>query len=223
MHPTVWTPAALRAAYDRFAPWYDLSLAPLEWALLGRLRRRLLSGARGRVLEVAAGTGRNLLHYPPGVRELVLVDLSPGMLARARRRARRLGRPACFAAADAQALPFPDARFDTVVSTLATCTFPDPVAALREMGRVCRPGGRILLLEHGRSRLPWLARWQDRTAAAHARHLGCHWNREPLELVRAAGLGLIDAERHALGIVHLIEARPHRGLSSVGAATGGSG
>ncbi len=206
-----WTAAELRAAYDRFARWYDLSLAPLEWAVLGRLRRRLLRRARGRVLEVAAGTGRNLPHYPPEVEELVLVDLSPAMLARARPRARRVGLPVQMEVVDAQALPFPDGCFDTVVSTLATCTFPDPVAALKEMGRVCHPGGRILLLEHGRSRLPWLARWQDRTAPAHARHLGCHWNREPLELVQQAGLGLIDAERHALGIVHLIAARPSGG------------
>lgn len=203
-----WTAAELRAAYDRFARWYDLSLAPLEWALLGRLRRRLLRRARGRVLEVAAGTGRNLPYYPPGIEELVLMDLSPEMLARARRRAARLGRPVRFEVGDAQVLAFPDGSFDTVVSTLATCTFPDPVAALREMGRVCRPEGRILLLEHGRSDRPWLARWQDRTAPAHARHLGCYWNRQPLELVRRAGLRVVEAERRALGLIYLVEARP---------------
>jgi len=206
-----WTAAELREAYDRFARWYDFTLAPVEWTLLRRLRRRLLRRVGGRVLEVAAGTGRNLPHYPPHVEELVLVDLSPEMLARARRRAARLGRPVRFEVGDAQALGFPDRSFDTVVSALSTCTFPDPVTALREMARVCRAGGRILLLEHGRSDRAWLGRWQDRTAPAHARHLGCHWNREPLQLVRQAGLEVVEVERYALGIVHLIEARPPRG------------
>ena len=202
-----WTVEELRRRYDAFARWYDLAEALPELLLLRRLRRALLRAARGEVLEVAAGTGRNLPFYPPGC-TLTLVDISPGMLAVARRRAARLGRPVRCAVMDAQALAFPDRSFDTVVSTLSTCTFPDPIAALREMGRVCRPEGRILLLEHGRSDRPWLGRWQDRRAAAHARHLGCHWNREPLELVRAAGLGVLAHRRTGLAMVHAIEASP---------------
>lgn len=80
------------------------------------------------------------------------------------------------------------------------------------MARVCRDGGRVLLLEHGRSDREWLARWQDRAAPAHARRIGCHWNREPLEMVKQAGLRVIESRRFVLGMVHVIEAR--RGASS---------
>jgi len=95
--------------------------------------------------------------------------------------------------------------FDTVVSTLGTCTFLDPVEALCEMRRVCRPGGRILLLEHGRSDRPGIAEWQDRRAPKHAACLGCWWNREPLENVRKAGLKPHTATRGLLGMVHIID------------------
>ncbi|MBE3591117.1 MAG: class I SAM-dependent methyltransferase [Firmicutes bacterium] len=202
----LWTAEELQRKYDDLARWYDLGEALPELLLLRRLRRHLVRKARGAVLEVAAGTGKNLPHYPPGC-SLTLVDLSPRMLAIAQRRARRLGRAVTCRVMDAQALEFPDGRFDTVVSTLSTCTFPDPVAALREMGRVCREDGRILLLEHGRSNRSWLARWQDRTAPGHARRIGCHWNRDPLELVRRSGLRAVQARRLALGMVYVIEAR----------------
>jgi ubiquinone/menaquinone biosynthesis C-methylase UbiE len=123
------------------------------------------------------------------------------MLARARSR----GAPKVVVM-DAGQLAFRDGSFDTVVSTLGTCTFPDPVEALREMRRVCRPGGRILLLEHGRSSRPRVAAWQDRRAAKHAGYFGCWWNREPRETVRLAGLEPRSATRTFLGMVHVIEA-----------------
>jgi ubiquinone/menaquinone biosynthesis C-methylase UbiE len=109
---------------------------------------------------------------------------------------------------DAEVLPFSDELFDTVVSSLSTCTFPNPVRALREMARVCKPAGRILLLEHGRSDREWLARWQDRNVDKFAKPLGCHWNREPLKLVREAGLKVHAANRRFFGIFHTIEAAP---------------
>ncbi|HEX6970626.1 MAG TPA: methyltransferase domain-containing protein [Limnochordia bacterium] len=203
-----WTADALRERYDQIAAWYD-AVEGLTERLMGvpRLRQRIFSRARGSVLEVAAGTGANLPHYPPGC-EVTLIDLSPGMLARARRRAERLGMKARFELGDAQALPFEAGRFDTVASSLTLCTFPDPLAALSEMRRVCRGGGRILLLEHGRSDRAWLGRWQDAKAERHARHVGCYWNREPLELVRQAGLTVIEARRYRLGTFHTIEAAP---------------
>ena len=108
----------------------------------------------------------------------------------------------------AEALDFPDRSFDTVVSSLSLCTFPDPVAAVREMARVCQPGGRILLLEHGRSDHEWLGRWMDRRADRHAKRVGCCWNRHPLDIVQQAGLTLVNAKRSFLGIMHQIEARP---------------
>src|SRR5262249_48503807 len=107
---------------------------------------------------------------------------------------------------DAEHLPFPHDSFDTVVDTMSLCTFPNPVAALRELGRVCRSPGRVLLLEHGRSNRKWLGAFQDRRAAKHAEPLGCHWNPEPLLLVEQSGLEVVHAERHFFGVFHLIMA-----------------
>lgn len=202
------TKQEIRAKYDAIAGAYDRMEAIAEWLGMRALRREAFGRARGRVLEVAVGTGKNLPLYPPEVEEIVGVDLSPAMLEVARRRAAELGTDIELLEADAEALPFPDASFDTVASSLSTCTFPDPVRALREMRRVCKPDGQILLLEHGRSRSPWLARFQDRRADAQARMLGCRWNREPLELVRDAGMAVRNARRVFFGIIHLIVAAP---------------
>jgi ubiquinone/menaquinone biosynthesis C-methylase UbiE len=164
----------------------------------------LLRRASGKVLEVAVGTGKNLPYYPRGCR-IIAVDLSREMLKVARKRAVKLSLDISFLQAAAEVLPFQDKSFDTVVSSLTTCTFPNPVLALREMARVCRTGGKILLLEHGRSDRKWLANWQDRKDERHAGQLGCHWNREPLELVRQAGLKMVTARRTFFGIFHEIE------------------
>jgi ubiquinone/menaquinone biosynthesis C-methylase UbiE len=190
----------LQRKWNRASRWYDLATVALEALVFRRLRSRLLKSSVGRVLEVAAGSGLNLAHYPGGL-DITAVDLSPGMLIRARNRGARKA-----AVMDAQHLAFRDGSFDTVVSTLGTCTFPDPVEALREMRRVCRPGGRILLLEHGRSNRPGIATWQDRHAAKWAAHLGCWWNRDPLENVRKAGLEPHAATCGFLGMVQVIQA-----------------
>lgn len=197
----------IRQKYNQLARWYARMEPILELLGVSRLRRRLLQRASGRVMEIAVGTGANLAYYPRTCR-LVAMDLSPAMLALARKRADRLGLRIPFLVTDAEALAFRDQSFDTVVSSLTLCTFPDPVAALREMARVCRADGRILLLEHGRSDREWLGRWQDRRADRHAKALGCRWNREPLELVRQAGLRLIAARRTFFGIFHDIVAMP---------------
>jgi len=194
----------IRQRYNTLAPWYDLMEGALEWLGLSRLRQRLLQRTSGAVLEIAAGTGKNLCYYPKSCR-ITAVDFSSAMLQIARRRADRLGLNGRFLVMDAEALAFRNGYFDTVLSSLALCTFPDPVRALQEMARVCRADGRILLLEHGRSDREWLGRWQDRRADRHVKALGCRWNREPLDLVRQAGLKPIAAQRIFLGIFHLIE------------------
>ena len=191
----------LRERWDQAARWYDFAAIGLEILIFWRLRSGLLKSATGRVLEVAAGTGSNLVHYPAGT-DPIIVDLSPRMLMKALQRGARK-----VAVMDAQHLAFRDGSFDTVVSTLGTCTFPDPVQALREMRRVCRPSGRLLLLEHGRSSSSGVAAWQDRHAAKWAAHLGCWWNREPLENVRKAGLEPQTTTRGFLGMVHVIQTR----------------
>lgn len=196
----------IRASYAECAQWVDR----FDWLnrrLTGRYRRRLFGGANGRVLDVACGTGANFPYLPRSV-ALVGVDISPEMLAKARDRLGRLKLKGTLEQMDAQALEFDDDSFDTVVSSLSTCTFPDPVAAIEEMARVCKPTGRILLLEHGRSDFGPFARFQDWRADTHYATAGCRWNQEPLELVLSVGLSVREVSTHVLGIITLIEARP---------------
>lgn len=198
----------VRQLYEAYADQYDQMTGVVEWLGVRRLRRELFGEAVGRVLEVAVGTGANLPLYGTRVAEVIGIDLSEAMLERARRRAAGLAFPVALNVGDAENLAFLDASFDTVVSSLATCTFPDPARALREMARVCRPGGRILLLEHGRSRVAWIGRLQDRGADWHHQALGCRWNREPLRMVEEAGLRIARARRLLLGVFHVIVATP---------------
>lgn len=197
----------VRRKYDEIAPRYDRLEAVLEWLGVRRLRRGHFGKARGRVLEVAVGTGKNIPFFGRSVRELVGIDLSPAMMEVAEERAAGASFPVEFLEAGAEELPFADASFDTVVSSLSTCTFRDPVAALAEMRRVLRPDGRVLLLEHGRSDRRPVGWVQDRGADAHASVLGCRWNREPHELAEAAGLRVLPSTRRVfLGVFHVIEA-----------------
>jgi ubiquinone/menaquinone biosynthesis C-methylase UbiE len=199
--------AAIRNNYDAIAARYDWVLGAPEWLGLRRLRRSLLAHARGRVLEIGVGTGRNLPLYPPGL-ELHAVDFSPAMLERAGARARRLGLAVALREMDAERLDFPDAGFDTVVCTLVTCTLPHPLEALREMRRVVRPAGRVLLLEHGFSDRPWLRRVQLWRAERQFAWLGCRWDREPHLIAGEAGLRLEQHRRYVLGALHWMVLRP---------------
>ena len=193
--------------YDEFARWYDWVESIPDLLGVNGLRRRLLRRASGKVLEIAVGTAKNLNFYPSDCR-ITALDVSNEMLNVARKRAANLSIAVSFLLGDAETLPFPDKSFDTVVSSLSTCTFPNPIAALREMKRVCKSEGKILLLEHGRSDRERLGRWQDRHADKFATPLGCHWNREPLELSKDAGLKVVRARRTFFGIFHQIEAVP---------------
>ena len=182
-------------------------MAPLDRLLLGRYRRRLFGRASGRVLDVACGVGTNA-RYVPETTDYVGVDLSPEMLERAENRVERLRRGETLLEMDAQALAFPDDRFDTVVSSLTTCTFPDPVAALNEMGRVCAPDGRVLLLEHGRSSVEAVGRFQDWRADAHYEKHSCRWNQEPLEVVSRSKLSVKASRTGLFGVLTAMRADP---------------
>ena len=197
----------LSAKYDRFARWYDYVEGVVNLLGINRLRKRAFSEASGKVLEVAVGTGKNLSYYQSHC-QIIAIDLSREMLKRARQRAAKANINVHLSLADAEALPFPDHCFDTVVSSLSTCTFPNPTVALQEIARVCKPAGQILLLEHGRSDRGWLGRWQDRHAEQFVKPLGCHWNREPLELSKNVGLKMMRVRRNFFGIFHRIEAKP---------------
>jgi ubiquinone/menaquinone biosynthesis C-methylase UbiE len=174
---------------------------------MGRLRRRLWEQAQGhRVLEVGVGTGRNLPHYPPESR-VVAVDLSPGMLRRAVRRANRAGRQVDFVLADAQHLPFREDAFDTVAATCVFCSVPDPVQGLKELRRVCQPDGSTLLLEHVRARNPVLGKVMDWLNPVSVRFQGVNINRDTVNNVRLAGFDVEREDSFMVSIVKMLRAR----------------
>jgi len=196
----------VRRHYDRSAGSYDRIISWAEKALFGDGREWVCSRARGEVLEVAVGTGRNLPFYPKGVR-LTGIELSPKMLDIAHRRARELGREVDLLVGDAQDLSFPDASFDTVVATLALCTIPDDRRAVAEASRVLRPGGRLLLLEHVRSPVLPVRLLQCVLQPLTLLLDHDHLLREPLRHVEGAGLIVERLERSKLGIVERLAAR----------------
>jgi ubiquinone/menaquinone biosynthesis C-methylase UbiE len=164
------------------------------------------SRARGDVLEVAVGTGRNLAHYPSGIK-LTGIELSPEMLARARKRAGELGIDAELREGDAQGLDLPSESFDTVVVTLALCTIPDDRAAVREARRVLRPGGRLVLLEHVRSPSRTVRAAQRAIDPLTVRFWGDHFCRDPLDYLGDEGFEVESVARLKWGIVERVIAR----------------
>jgi ubiquinone/menaquinone biosynthesis C-methylase UbiE len=197
--------AKARRVWDEFAPRYDRTMRFFDRFQFSGGREWVCSRARGDVLEVAVGTGLNLALYPADVR-LTGADLSPEMLAVARQRAGELGREIELREADAEALPFPDATFDTVVCTLSLCAIPDERAAIAEMRRVLRPGGRLLLLDHVGSN--WWPIWaiQRLLEAFTVRAAGEHQTRRPLPLVAAAGFHIDETQRLKAGTVERVAA-----------------
>lgn len=183
--------------YDRIARIYDTYDAPMDWLGTRRRRRRVLARARGAVLEVGVGTGRNLEHYPPGI-ELTGIDVSERMLDRARRRAARLGSRVRLTRADVQALPFPDGSFDTVAATCVFCSVADPARGLAEVARVVRPDGQVLLLEHVRPTNPLLGLLADLVSPLTRRLLGPAMNRRTEETVVRAGLEIVEVRREGI-------------------------
>jgi ubiquinone/menaquinone biosynthesis C-methylase UbiE len=198
--------ARARRVWDDSAQHYDRQIGFLDRHWFGGGREWACSRATGAVLEVAVGTGLNLPYYPAGV-QLTGVDLSPAMLDIARKRARELGREVDLREADASALPFADATFDTVVCTLALCAIPDHVAAVAEMVRVLSPGGQVLLLDHIGS--SWWPVWavQRLAETVSIRIAGEHYTRRPAVLLGPAGLTIVESQRLKLGSVERVRAR----------------
>ena len=195
----------VRRSWDAAAPRYDASMAAVERWLFPGGREWVCSRASGDVLEIAVGTGRNFPHYPPGIR-LTGIELSPQMLAEARRAAAMLGIAVDLVEANAEALPFADASYDTVVCTLSLCAIPDDEAAIREMWRVLRPGGKLLLLDHVASDRWPIRALQRLIDVVSVRSAGEHFSRRPLPLLERAGFQIAEAERSKAGIVERVAA-----------------
>jgi ubiquinone/menaquinone biosynthesis C-methylase UbiE len=175
-----------RGGHPVFAALYDPIGASMERRWMGARRRRLLAGARGAVLEIGGGTGANLVHYRD-VDRVTIAEPDPFMRSRIGPKLQDSRVPVDVSSAGAEALPFPDGSFDTVVSTLVLCTVPDQEAVLEEIRRVLRPGGRLLFIEHVRA-AGSMARWQDRLEPLWRRLLGgCHPNRDTVAAIEGAG------------------------------------
>ncbi len=185
-------------------PWlYDAFATLSDWRGLGRWRQWLAGGARGRVLDIGCGTGRNLPYYPKGV-TVIGVDPAGDVLERAALR----GPGTRLVQARAEQLPFRTGAFDTVVSGLVICSVGDPARGLAEIRRVLAAGGELRMMEHVRSPVPWRARWEDRIQPLWTRLTGgCHPNRDTEATVEASGFRIAGATRRAEGVMRRFVAR----------------
>lgn len=195
-----------RRYWDKHSASYDKQMGFFDRHLFGDSRAWVCAQAAGHTLEVGIGTGLNLPFYGNDV-ELTGIDFSPAMLAIARQRADRLGREAELREADALALPFPDASFDTVACTFSLCAVPDDRQAVAEMSRVLRPGGLLLLADHVAASA-WPARAIQKALDLVTVPLqGEHFTRRPLRHVQAQGLRIEQHDRFKLGITERLAAR----------------
>jgi ubiquinone/menaquinone biosynthesis C-methylase UbiE len=189
-----------------FAALYDrMIMSRGEKLGMDARRRELVAGARGRTLEIGAGTGANIVHYPAEVDELILAEPFEPMRRRLERKLSESGRSASTLAASAEAIPLEDASLDTVVSTLVLCTVDFPDRALSEIARVLRPEGQFLFIEHVRSHSPSTARWQNRLETPW-RHFaaGCRCNRDTLASIRTAGFSTEHEDERWKGVPPIV-------------------
>lgn len=197
-----------RRRYDRLAFLYDLLETPMERLRFASWRARIRDRIIGnQALEVGVGTGKNLPYYPRGI-QVIAVDFSPRMLERAQRRASVLGLEVELREMDVQNLAFPDCVFDTVFATFVFCSVPDPVLGLQQLRRVCKPGGRLLLLEHVRPGNALLGLVFDLLNPIVVRMIGANINRRTMENIRRAGWRIRVQDRLSSDIVWWIEAEP---------------
>lgn len=201
--------------YANLAKNYDWEVFFAESLFMNSKRKRLLSKSSGSVLEVSAGTGRNLSYYPPSaVTSLLLTDKSKDMLQKAWEKRKNSSVKALdFKVEDATRLEMENESYDTVVQTFGLCSVDDPLLLLHEMQRICKKDGQILLLEHGRSKETSFPHYLinsflDKSVLKHAENFGCWYNRDIEELVRQSGMQVVQIERFHFGTTVQIVARP---------------
>ncbi|MFQ6039958.1 MAG: class I SAM-dependent methyltransferase [Candidatus Poribacteria bacterium] len=179
-----------RKRYNRIAAVYDLMEKPVEMLFFRHWRRKLFSQVKGRVLEVGVGTGKNIPYYPKELK-VIAVDISEKMLQSGQKRASVAGKTVQFALMDAQHLAFKDEIFDTIVATFVFCSVSDPVEGLKELLRVIKQDGRILLLEHVKSKHRIMGKLMDILNPLTVKMAGFNINRDTVTNVKNAGLSIL--------------------------------
>mmetsp|Transcript_9274 Transcript_9274/g.23055 ORF Transcript_9274/g.23055 Transcript_9274/m.23055 type:complete len:269 (-) Transcript_9274:320-1126(-) len=201
--------------YQHVAAHYDDEIGRDESVMgINMLRKSLLYfHAKGTVLELAAGTGRNISYYPSSCDRVLMIDASENMIAKARKKISKLSNEktkfACSVGDSSDLGDFPDQCFDTVVDTFGLCSYDDPVVVLQEMKRVCKEDGKILLLEHGRSKTwDFITRYLDNNAERHAKNWGCVWNRDLDKIIEDSGLEMDTLQTWHFGTTYYVVCRP---------------
>lgn len=196
----------IRRRYDRLAPWFDSLEGILEGLLFRRLRKKLWSQASGgHILEVGVGTGKNFAFYPDGAR-ITGIDFSPKMLEQAQRKRQRKQIAVDLAQMDVQALDYADNSFDTVIASFVFCSVPKPRRGLKELYRVCKPGGQVLLLEHVLSSNRFVAFMMNLLNPLVVKTLGANINRETLKNVQACPFRNVYTDPASSDMIKLIRA-----------------
>ncbi|MCQ8179828.1 class I SAM-dependent methyltransferase [Methylomonas sp. SURF-1] len=196
----------IRQRYDRLAPWFDSLEGILEGLLFRRLRKRLWSQVSGdHILEVGVGTGKNFAFYPDGAR-ITGIDFSPNMLAQAQRKRQRKQLDVDLARMDVESLDYADNCFDTVVASFVFCSVPRPRRGLKELYRVCKPGGQVLLLEHVLSSNRVMAFMMNLFNPLAVRAFGANINRDTLKNVQACPFRNIYIDPASGDMIKLIRA-----------------
>ncbi len=197
---------SVRQRYDRLAPYFDGLEGFLEGLLFRRLRKQLWAQAAGaHILEVGVGTGKNFDFYPDDAR-ITAIDFSPKMLAMAQRKRQRKYLDVDLALMDVQSLDYADNSFDTVIASFVFCSVPKPRKGLKELYRVCKPGGQVLLLEHVLSSNRTVAMLMNFINPLVVNLVGANINRQTLKNLQACPFQKIFVDPASSDMVKLIRA-----------------
>jgi ubiquinone/menaquinone biosynthesis C-methylase UbiE len=194
----------IRRRYDRVSAIYDVLESPMELMALKKWRLEVMKGLTGKVLEVGVGTGKNIEYYPEGL-DITAIDFSEKMLAKAKDKAARLGKKVDLRHMDVQNLEFPDQTFDTIFTTCVFCSVPDPIMGLKEMGRVCKKNGKIIMIEHVRSERAVVGLVMDIFNPLVVNLYGANINRRTVENVYKAGFTKVEVSNLSRDIVKKIQ------------------
>ncbi len=198
----------VRDRYDRISPYYDLMELPLEKIVFAGWRKRVFDAVEGKsTLEVGVGTGKNFDFYPDN-KQITAIDFSRGMLKKARDKAEKRRLKVHLAEMDVQDLQFNDQSFDTIVATFVFCSVPDPIKGLKEIRRVCKEDGKVILLEHVRPTAKLLGRVFDLLNSITVKSMGVNINRDTVSNMKRAGLHVVKEENLFREVVKLLVGHP---------------